>query len=1008
MSSANSLEGIILSNSFNDEIIEYITIINGIYLCKKYKLKWLFLNRTFKDLPQIINVKDEKIENEEPKKLNPAHFKILESNMMLYLSNHLGNGQNQIIDYEEYKRLFSKFFQILMKKKIINENIRTSLDNVEFTLYSHIICKDTIQPNKLPKNPLLPINLYLKIMKDMNFQKLVLISDEESNLYVNTLKKKLDLIDKELVVVTGNKIDNFMIIKNAKYILLDLSLFSWAAHMTSNKNQIVFAWNDFFTHFLLNNEMNEKYDEDIINFPINKNLDIIKFSEKDIKNNYCTFNLNNYIEIGKWEANSQNLKFTFLHDTINYFVWNEPQKFIDIKRTLQLYYHNYIMEKDKIKNLDMKRKIALVVLGDNNINLNNQSIKKNQYSDSNIEQIIINYYKELKKLDWDIDLINLSNPQDIINKINNGGYVYIHIHSDSMLKYVSHLNIPYIAFTSHYKSISKKDNYIIDNYSDIYKFQIVNQNYLNFLKYDQDKLFLINNGAREDKLFNFYYGASSEDINFKENIEYINRTLCLGDITIYNKQSFLIDISLDCGIDFVGLPEDPDFHYHSSNYYGEWNISNQYENMTKYANLVYLNTQDCEPLIIKEAMMAGCGIVCSEYAAKSFNFDNFPEWISVIPEDYQNDINYIKKIIIENRKASLKYRPDIRDYALQNFSYKKMIFKYSEFLFNLIKPKLKIIIIGTSLPSESKDYNLELENIITTYYTKLKELSYEVFYINHMNNKISYVADMIQEVNNLRPDLVFIMSDIRIDMVSYIDCKKIWYYPHNYLLTDIMNNQNIPYFHNVFKKIIMNKDKISKLLLPSELMKNSFIKFGFPENKCSILPYPINHIDIEWMQEPYYKNKTLCISNINDNERQNLLLLIDNVYLVGLIKNYSFPTEHKRYLGDWTQNQIKEKLTQYSNIILISKHATSPIILKYAMAAGCGIVISEACKANLDISKPWITLLEEKRINDIEYIKTMINNNHIMCQGIRDTIRTYAKNEFQWNYIFQEKFLKYI
>ena len=240
MSSNNSLQGIILSNSYNDSIIEYITIINGIYLAKKYKLNWLFLNNTFNNIPQIINIKDEKIEDKPPDKLNPNQFKVLQSDLMLYLSNHLGEEQHQIVDYQEYRRLFSYFFPIIMSNKIMNENPRTSIDNLEFTLYSHIICKDTIQPNKLPKNPLIPVNLYLKIMRDMNFQKLVLISDEESNLYINTLKKKLELIDKELVVVTGNEMDKFAIMKNAKYILLDLSLFSWAAHMASNKNQIVF------------------------------------------------------------------------------------------------------------------------------------------------------------------------------------------------------------------------------------------------------------------------------------------------------------------------------------------------------------------------------------------------------------------------------------------------------------------------------------------------------------------------------------------------------------------------------------------------------------------------------------------------------------------------------------------------------------------------------------------------------------------------------------------------
>ena len=138
--------------------------------------------------------------------------------------------------------------------------------------------------------------------------------------------------------------DKFTIMRNAKYILLDLSLFSWAAHMASNKNQIVFVWNDFFTHFLSNTEMNENFDKNVIKYPINKNLNIVKISELDIKNNYCPFTLNNYIQIGSWTANPQEIKLTFLYDTTTHFIWNNPQKYIDVKRTLQLYHQNYMME----------------------------------------------------------------------------------------------------------------------------------------------------------------------------------------------------------------------------------------------------------------------------------------------------------------------------------------------------------------------------------------------------------------------------------------------------------------------------------------------------------------------------------------------------------------------------------------------------------------------------------------------------------------------------------------
>ena len=96
-----------------------------------------------------------------------------------------------------------------MSNKIVNDP-RTSIDNLEFTLYSHIICKDTIQPNKLPKNPLIPVNLYLKIIRDMNFQKLVLISDERK-WYMWHSQKKLELIDKELVVELEMKWINLLL-----------------------------------------------------------------------------------------------------------------------------------------------------------------------------------------------------------------------------------------------------------------------------------------------------------------------------------------------------------------------------------------------------------------------------------------------------------------------------------------------------------------------------------------------------------------------------------------------------------------------------------------------------------------------------------------------------------------------------------------------------------------------------------------------------------------------------
>ena len=77
------------------------------------------------------------------------------------------------------------------------------------------------------------------------------------------------------------------------------------------------------------------------------------------------------------------------------------------------------------------------------------------------------------------------------------------------------------------------------------------------------------------------------------------------------------------------------------------------------------------------------------------------------------------------------------------------------------------------------------------------------------------------------------------------------------------------------------------------------------------------------------------------------------------------------------------------------------------MSAGLGLVISEACVQNLDLSKKYITVIPKDKENDEDYIKDQISKNREYCLSLdRTEIREYAKT-FNWENI-AKKYENYI
>ena len=294
-----------------------------------------------------------------------------------------------------------------------------------------------------------------------------------------------------------------------------------------------------------------------------------------------------------------------------------------------------------------------------------------------IESIIWDYYENLTKKDINVIIINTTNLVEIINQCNEINPSVVHIMYDDYINIVPYIVCRNIIYTSHMAYLTNQNlqTYHTDYYTNILQSVIKYQDKIKLNSISEQiasvyrsngfnsQINIINNGARED-LFKFTLNPTKH-----------MRSIYIGKIELrkaqYKYQS-LVDI------DFVGDYYNSEFDITNSNYLGRWDKPTLYDTLTEYGNLILLSEAEADSLVIKEALISGLGVVISSCA--SANLDPSLQFISVIPDDRLEDLPYINQIIQTNRTYSIQNRILIRDYALENFSWDKIIDKYLELI----------------------------------------------------------------------------------------------------------------------------------------------------------------------------------------------------------------------------------------------------------------------------------------------------------------------------------------
>lgn len=309
---------------------------------------------------------------------------------------------------------------------------------------------------------------------------------------------------------------------------------------------------------------------------------------------------------------------------------------------------------------------------------------------------------------------------------------------------------------------------------------------------------------------------------------------------------------------------------------------------------------------------------------------------------------------------------------------------------------MKIAIIGPGImPIPPKGWGA-VESLIWDYYTELVKKGHDVKIVNSSDN-----LEIINSTNEFSPDFVHMQYDDYAHLMRYIKCKfKAITSHYGY----IEQYEKHPEYHHILHNFI-NGDFLIFCL--SEGIKNTYIKLGVNPKRLFVTPNGAKRDNFIYKEIPNYPDRSIYLAKIDYRKRQHIYQNINNLFFAGNCADSKFNIKSEQYLGEWTKDFLYQNLTDYANLVLLSDGEADPLVTKEALMAGLGLVISEYSTANLDLSLPYISIIKDKYLNDIEYVKKVIDDNRKISLSMRNDIRNYALSYQSWD-IIVDKYINLI
>lgn len=280
-----------------------------------------------------------------------------------------------------------------------------------------------------------------------------------------------------------------------------------------------------------------------------------------------------------------------------------------------------------------------------------------------------------------------------------------------------------------------------------------------------------------------------------------------------------------------------------------------------------------------------------------------------------------------------------------------------------------------------------LETVIWSYCTELKKLSYDVEIINKADPNETY-----QAIENYDPDVVHLHYGKHYNILPFINRRK------------IITNHDGSFLHSYqfHEQIIRQFMYDCEFNILTTWEKDLLLQIGFPKQNIRVVPNGVDYTSFSKKNKPTI-HSSICLGKIDTRKNQTFLQKLEcDIFFVGTNEDPNFNSLDKNYLGPWNREEVFSKLTDYTNLVLLSQSELQPLVCLEALAAGLGLIISEQASQNLDHSLPFISIIPYDKIYDNEYVSQTILKNREYCLSIdRNMIYEYAQT-FDWSNIIKQ------
>ena len=306
---------------------------------------------------------------------------------------------------------------------------------------------------------------------------------------------------------------------------------------------------------------------------------------------------------------------------------------------------------------------------------------------------------------------------------------------------------------------------------------------------------------------------------------------------------------------------------------------------------------------------------------------------------------------------------------------------------------MKISIVGPGIMPIPPTGWGAVEILIWDQKLALEKLGHEVQIVNTQSP-----IDIIKQINSFRPDFVHIQYDDFIELYSYVQYPCAITSHFGYLEQP---NRWDYYGARIAKPFQDIKPNVFCLSYGIKEVYQNIL--NIPANRLFVTPNGVNINEFNYVSNPKHSDRSIYLAKIDYRKRQYLFQSIKTLWYAGNVADTRFD-QSKNYLGEWSKHTLYNNLTHYGNLVLLSDGEAHPLVCMEALAAGIGVVVSQWGAANLDISKEFITVIPEDKINDIEYVESRIIENREYSVQHRDEIREYVK-QFDWTTVIKNIYI---